>query len=81
MEQLKPEKTLKIYQLLKRDRKTMYITSAVTTATNNGISIGSGFFTSRNDAEMHRTMEVLKDGDKNEYYIFELEINNPVLEK
>lgn len=58
----------------------MYMTNVVTTSTNNSISLGAGFFVSRHDAEMHRTAEILKDGDKNEYYIFELEINNPACE-
>lgn len=78
MESLNPVPTLKFFHLLKRDRKSLYITNVVTASSVSGISLGSGFFLTRQEAEMHRTAEMLKDGDKNEYYIFELEIPNPV---
>lgn len=78
MEPLKPPKTMKYYQLLKRSGLGMYTVSGSNNV--NGITLGQGFFLSQNDAEMHRTMEILKlpAGDNSEFYIFELELPNPV---
>ena len=78
MEPLKPPKTMKYYQLLKRTGLSVY---NVTGSSNiNGTTLGPGFFMSQHDAEMHRTMELLKltSGDNSEFFIFELELPNPV---
>ena len=64
--------TLTIYQLVKQNG--MYFTSAGVTG---GISIGLGFFTNRNEAEMQRTMETLKVTDNSIFHVFELVIPNP----
>jgi hypothetical protein len=76
MEPLKPPKTMKYYQLLKRTG--LSLTSVSSGA--NSLSLGVGFFSSQHDAEMHRTMEILKlsSGDNSEFFIFELELPNPV---
>ena len=44
------------------------------------MSWGFGFYTSLQEAEQNRTMELLKNTDavKPEYYIFELDFPNPV---
>jgi hypothetical protein len=75
MEPLKPPKTMKVYMLLRRNGL-----SHTTVVTNNvNMSLGSGFFTSQHDAEMHRTFEILKmqPGDNSEFFVFELELPNP----
>ena len=78
MEPLKPPKTLTVYMLLRRSGMS-HSTAAVST-TINGTVLGSGFFLSQHDAEMHRTMEILKltPTDNSEFFIFELELPNPV---
>lgn len=78
MEPLKPPKTIQVYMLLRRNglvHSTVAPSSMV-----NGLAIGPGFFLSRHDAEMHRTMEILRltSGDNTEFFIFELELPNPV---
>lgn len=78
MEPLKPPKTMKVYQLLRRSG--MVHSTVASSSMINGLSLGSGFFMSQHDAEMHRTMEILKlsAGDNAEFFIFELELPNPV---
>lgn len=71
-----PPDTIKIYQLVKRTE--MMFTFSGASSTQN---IGFGFYTTRAEAEHNRTLEVLrlKDGDSCEFYVFELEIPNPIL--
>lgn len=72
-----PPETIKIYQLIKRNADQMYFTAAGTmTGLNN---IGAGFYLTREDAEHQRTLEVLKSKTADEYYLFELEIPNPIV--
>jgi hypothetical protein len=78
MEPLKPPKTIKYYQLLRRTG--MALSNVVSSSMINGTSLGSGFFMSQHDAEMHRTVEILKlsPTDNSDFFIFELELPNPV---
>ena len=78
MEPLKPSKTMKVYMLLRRSGLTH--SAAAVSTTISGMSLGSGFFMTQHDAEMHRTMEILKltSTDNSEFFIFELELPNPV---
>lgn len=71
-----PPDTLKIYQLVKRT--DMMFSYAGSGSTQN---IGFGFYTTRQEAEHQRTLEVLKqkENDNSEYYVFELEIPNPIV--
>lgn len=71
-----PPETIKVYSLVKRN-EMMFSYSGSSSAQN----LGFGFYLSREEAEHNRTLEVLrlKDGDKSEFYVFELEIPNPVL--
>lgn len=72
-----PPETLKIYQLVKRNADTLYFTGAGVGPTQG--NIGIGFYTTRQEAEHQRTLEVLKCKTADEFYIFELEIPNPIL--
>lgn len=80
MEPLKPPKVLKVYTLIKQ-------TGASFNYTAGGMNpnIGVGFYLSRDEAEHHRTVEVLKDTTigptKPKWHIFELEFPNPVAEE
>lgn len=78
MEPIKPPKTLKIYQLVRQSGMT-FSNSATSTIHN----LGSGFFLSQQEAEHHRTLEVLKEigGSKNYWHIFELEVPNPIYQE
>lgn len=72
-----PPDTIKIYQLIKRSADMLYFTSI-----NNGSttpSLGVGFYQTRQEAEYQRTVEVLKSKAAEEFYIFELEIPNPIV--
>ena len=75
MEPIAPPKTIKVYQLLKRSGLVLTSVGSVST-----MSWGHGFYTSLAEAEQNRTMELLKNTDivKPEYYIFELDLPNPV---
>jgi hypothetical protein len=77
MQPLKPPKTMNVYMLLRRSGLSLS-TVASSTMINN-VSIGSGFFMSQHDAEMYRTMELLKlsPSDNSEFFVFELELPNP----
>ena len=71
MEPLKPPKTLSVYMLLKRNG--LALSTAVTSG--SGIMMGSGFFTTLHEAEVHRTMEMLRISgtDNSEFFIYEEE--------
>jgi hypothetical protein len=73
---LEPSKFLKFYVLLRRDGLFMSVNPSVGVMSQ----IGTGFFTSREEAEMHRTLETLKlpESSLTEFFVFELEIPNPV---
>ncbi len=73
-----PPETLKIYQLIKRNADMLYFTGVSGASPAQG-SIGIGFYTTRQEAEHQRTLEVLKCKTAEEFYIFELEIPNPIL--
>ena len=72
-----PPETLKVYQLIKRTG--MYFSYAGGSSANN--SIGLGFYSTREEAEYNRTVEVLRTSPEHpeEFFVFELEIPNPVL--
>ena len=72
-----PPETIKIYQLIKRNADSMYFTNAGTSPTQG--SLGLGFYATRQEAEYNRTIEVLKCKTSDEFYIFELEIPNPIV--
>lgn len=72
MQPLTPPKTIKVFQLLKQSG--LYFSSA---GGSSNANIGLGFYLTREEAEQHRTMEVLKGNNGVEYHIFELEIPNP----
>lgn len=76
MEPISPPKNYKVYQLVKRTGLLMQPVG------NSGVqSLGLGFYASQQEAEYNRTMEILKDttvGPKPEYFVFELEVPNPV---
>ena len=81
MEALKPPKTLKVYSLIKQSGASFTYTGG-----SNSPSIGVGFYLSRDEAEHHRTIEVLKDTTtsgsmKPKFHIFELEFPNPIAEE
>jgi hypothetical protein len=77
MKPIDPPKTINVYMLLRRNGM-----SHTTVPTNNtsSISIGSGFFTTLHEAEVSRTFQMLSLGsnDNSEFFIFELELPNPV---
>jgi len=72
-----PPETIKIYQLVKRNADMWYFTNSGMTSSSN--SIGVGFYTTREEAEYQRTVEVLKAKTSEEFYVFELEIPNPIV--
>lgn len=72
-----PPDTLKIYQLIKRNADMFYFTNVSMASGSN--SIGVGFYQTRQEAEHQRTLEVLKCKTDEEFYVFELEIPNPIL--
>ena len=75
MKPIEPPETIKVYQLLKRTGVALTPVGSSTTT-----SFGVGFFQSQQDAEMFRTMELLKmsSTDNSEFFVFELELPNPV---
>lgn len=72
-----PPDTLKIYQLIKRSADMLYFTSINNSAATP--SLGVGFYQTRQEAEYQRTIEMLKSKVAEEFYVFELEIPNPIV--
>jgi hypothetical protein len=78
MKPLEQPDTFKVYMLLKQSGMmlSVVVPPYVTNSLNSGL--GSGFFFSREEAEQHRTMEILRNTPlpKEYLHIFELEIPN-----
>jgi hypothetical protein len=72
-----PPDTIKVYQLIKRNADMLYFSGAGTAPATG--SIGIGFYQTRQEAEHQRTIEVLKSKTNEEFYVFELEIPNPIV--
>ena len=80
MEPLKPPKTMKVYQLLRMSTKSgLNISMCGSIPAGSTNYIGVGFYTTLQEAEHNRTIELLKDPDAsfNSYFVFELELPNP----
>ena len=78
MEPIRAPKTLKIYALLKQHGMTFGPIASSSGTTN----IGTGYFTTLQEAEHHRTLELLKaSATKEKFHIFELEVPNPTYEE
>ena len=79
MEPIKPPKTIKIYQLI---RQTGMMFSGSGSGTTG---LGVGFYSTLQEAEHNRTMELLKDTttgiNKPRWHIWELDIPNPAYEE
>lgn len=76
MEPLKPPRTLKIYQLVRQTGL-----SFSPTGSSGSVSLGIGFYSTLQEAEQNRTLELLKDTttgiNKPRWHVFELEVPNP----
>lgn len=72
-----PPETIKVYALVKRNADSMYFSNTGMASGMN--SIGIGFYLTRVEAEHQRTLEVLKSKTEDEFYVFELEIPNPIV--
>ncbi len=80
MEPIKPPKTLTYYQLIKMATKSgMNISACGTIPAGSTNYIGTGMYTTLQEAEHNRTLELLKDPDAsfNSYHVFALEFPNP----
>jgi len=80
MEGLKPPKTMRVYQLIKLNAANglnFGVAGGIPAGSAN--YIGTGFYTTLQEAEHHRTLEILKDtsGSVTSFHIFELEFPNP----
>lgn len=80
MESIKPPKTMKVYQLIKMATKSgLSFSNCGTIPAGSTNYIGTGMYTTLQEAEHNRTLELLKDSDAsfNSYHVFELEFPNP----
>lgn len=77
MEPIKPPKTLRVFQLIKQTGLSFTYTGSGTTG------MGVGFYSTQQEAEHNRTLEVLKDttNPKPRYHVFEIEIPNPAYQE
>lgn len=79
MEPIKAPKTIKVYSLVKQNGLNFSMSSS---SGSSGSNIGVGFFTTLQEAEHYRTIEVLKvsSGNRDQFHIYELEVPNPIYE-
>lgn len=77
MAPLEPPRTLKVYSLVKQSGLTFTYAGYSAHA-----ALGNGFFATRDEAEHHRTLEVLKDtaSPRSQFHVFEMEVPNPAYE-
>ena len=79
MEPISPPRTMKVYQLVKQSGLNF-----TTTGSSGPVSLGLGFYSTLQEAEHNRTLEVLKDtttGTKPRFHVFELEVPNPAYQE
>lgn len=69
--------TLTVYALVKQTGLTFNIAGY----SSSTPSIGFGFYMSMQEAEHHRTLEILKDETNSMYHVFPLEVPNPAFKK
>jgi hypothetical protein len=71
--------TIKVYQLLKMTGLQLIPAGTSTSG------LGAGFYTTLNEAEMNRSVEMLRDPGstllKTSWHIFELDLPNPAYQK
>jgi hypothetical protein len=60
--------------LMQQSTSSMYFN---TTGTPSTVSMGSGIYATRDEAEKARTLAILSDKSNNLFHVFELEIPNP----
>jgi len=80
MEPIAQPKTFKIFQLIKMTG--MYLSGVNSTTNSSGTGLGVGFYSTLQEAEHMRTLEILKDTTpagsvKSTWHVFELEFPNP----
>lgn len=78
MEPIKPPKIIKIYQLVKQTGMNFNYGGS------GSVGLGLGFYTTQQEAEHNRTLEVLKDttaGSKPKWHIWELDVPNPAYQE
>lgn len=75
MKPLDAPEFLTIYMLLQQSTASMYFMPSGPTA--GTVSMGTGMYTTRDEAEKARTIALLSDKANNLYHVFELEIPNP----
>jgi hypothetical protein len=80
MQPLDPQPSFKVYALIKQTGLTL---TYVYASSPSNTAFGLGFYATREEAEQHRTLELLKDTSKtaHEVHVFELEIPNPAYKK
>jgi hypothetical protein len=75
MESIKAPKTIKVFQLIRQTGLTFGLTGS------SPNSLGVGFYSTLQEAEHNRTMELLKDTSsgtsKPKFHVFELDFPNP----
>ena len=71
--------TIRVYQLMRMNTSNGLNFGAVSAMSTP--SLGPGIFLSEAEAEQYRTIEILKNSDGAEFYVFELEFPNPALKK
>jgi hypothetical protein len=80
MEPIKAPKTLKLYQLI-RQTGMSFINGGLSSSQGHGI----GFYSTLQEAEHNRTMELLKDTTsihtKPKWHVFEIEVPNPTYQE
>lgn len=78
MKSISQPETIKVYQLIKMSG--MYLSMG---PGSSPAGLGLGFYSTLQEAEHNRTLEILKDvattGPKSTWHIFELEFPNPAL--
>ena len=79
MEPIQAPRTIKVYQLVRQTGLNF-----TTAGTSGAVSLGLGFYSTLQEAEHNRTLEVLKDtttGPKPRFHVFELEVPNPAYQE
>ena len=79
MKPISSPETLTFYLLVSQSSTSLYFSTAGTS--HSPMTHGSGFYSTRDEAEKARTVAILGDKSENMYHIFELEFPNPAYQK
>ena len=81
MKSLDAPEVLTFYVLIQQSSTSLHFSTTGAPVTSGTASFGTGFYSTRDDAEKARTYAYLNEKSGAQYHIFELDFPNPAYQK